>query len=72
VFAEARPLLTEMGALPLLAIADFDEALMYVRRGRRSDADRARAFLRAARRQFESIGMSGWIRRADRLSAQLT
>jgi hypothetical protein len=34
-FAKARTLLEEQGARPVRAIADFDEALMFVRRGGR-------------------------------------
>jgi class 3 adenylate cyclase/tetratricopeptide (TPR) repeat protein len=70
-FTEARIVLAEQQALPLLAICDFDEALMYARRGSSGDADRATPLLESARRQFESIGMTGWLRRADELAAQL-
>jgi hypothetical protein len=70
-FARARQVITEQGHLPLLAIADYDEALMYVRRGDPGDTDRARPLLDAARRQFEEIGMTGWIRRAEELSKRL-
>jgi class 3 adenylate cyclase/tetratricopeptide (TPR) repeat protein len=70
-FAHARRVLDEQGALPLLAIADYDEALMYVRRGQPGDLDRARPVLNAARRQFEEIGMTGWTRRADELARRL-
>jgi hypothetical protein len=68
-FGEARRVLTEQGARPLLAIADFDEGLMHVRRGGPGDADRARPLLDAASRQFDGLGMTGWIRRADELRA---
>ena len=70
-FAEARPVIAGTGALPLLALADFDEALMYARRCRRGDAEQARPLLKEARRQFNEIGMTGWLRRADALDAQL-
>jgi tetratricopeptide (TPR) repeat protein len=70
-FAEARAILAEQGALPLLAIADFDEALMYARRGGAGDAERSRPLLDAAHQQFEAIGMTGWIRRAEELAEQL-
>jgi hypothetical protein len=59
-FADARRVLTEQGARPLLAIADYDEALMYFRRGEPGDVDRARPSLDA-----------GWIRRADDQTRQL-
>jgi tetratricopeptide (TPR) repeat protein len=70
-FAQARSVLSEMGALPLLAIVDYDEALMYVRRGQPGDLERAGPPLDAARRQFEEIGMTGWIRRAEELNRHL-
>jgi class 3 adenylate cyclase/tetratricopeptide (TPR) repeat protein len=67
-FAEARRVLDEQGALPLLAIADYDEALMHTRRG---TADAARPLLAKARRQFADLGMTGWLRRADDLAGRL-
>jgi tetratricopeptide (TPR) repeat protein len=70
-FAEARRVLLEQGARPLLAIADFDEALMYLRRDGRGDDDRARTLVDAGRRQFEAIGMTGWIRRTEDLGERL-
>ncbi|MCA1844773.1 MAG: hypothetical protein LC792_16580, partial [Actinobacteria bacterium] len=68
---EARRVLDEQGALPLLAIADYDEALMFARRGAGRDAERARPVLAAARRQFVELGMTGWVRRAQELAQQL-
>jgi len=70
-FAEARRTLDEDGSQPLRAVCDYDEALMYVRRGAVGDDDYARPLLKAALRQFEDIGMTGWIRRAEQLEAQL-
>jgi class 3 adenylate cyclase/tetratricopeptide (TPR) repeat protein len=70
-FAHARRVLDEQGAPPLLAITDYDEALMYVRRGELGDLDRARPLLDSARRQFEEIGMTGWTRRATELARRL-
>ena len=63
-FTDARRVLTDQGARPLLAIADYDEALMLIRRGG-PHADRAEQLLDAARRQFEQLGMSGWVLRAS-------
>ncbi|HEV3362592.1 MAG TPA: hypothetical protein VG795_00365, partial [Acidimicrobiia bacterium] len=71
-FAESRRVLDEEGSRPLRALCDFDEALMYARRGDAGDAARARPLLAAGRRQFEDIGMTGWVRRADELEKQLS
>jgi class 3 adenylate cyclase len=70
-FTEARRVLRAQSALPLLSLADYDEALMFVRRGGPGDLDRARPLLDAARCQFAAIGMTGWIRRADELASRL-
>jgi DNA-binding SARP family transcriptional activator/tetratricopeptide (TPR) repeat protein len=69
-FDKARRVLDEQGARPLRAIADFDEAWMEIRRGRVGDRERALALLHAARGPFESIGMPGWLRRANELRQQ--
>jgi len=66
-FAKAREVLDEQGARPLRAIVDYDEALMYVRRGRRGDRNRAAPLVEAALRQFREIGMTGWIVLAEEL-----
>jgi hypothetical protein len=68
---EARRVLDQQRALPLLAIADFDEALMSVRRGGPRHQERALPVLDAARAQFTELGMTGWQRRADELHRQL-
>jgi hypothetical protein len=70
-FAEARRRLDEEGSRPLRAVCDFDEALMFARRAGVGDAGQASPLLAAARKQFEDIGMTGWLRRADDLEAQL-
>jgi DNA-binding NarL/FixJ family response regulator len=70
--AEARRVLGEQGALSLLAIADFDEAIMYLRWGGPGAADRARPLLDNAIRQFTSLGMSGWVRRAEETARSLS
>jgi tetratricopeptide (TPR) repeat protein len=70
-FAKARAALSEQGARPLLAIVDYDEALMFVRRNEPGDLATARPLLDRTRAQFEAIGMRGWIRRADELGSQL-
>src|SRR5262249_5651941 len=70
-FARARAVLEEQGARPLRAIADFDEAVMYQRRGAPGARGRARALLAPARRRFEELGMTGWLRRAARAANEL-
>jgi tetratricopeptide (TPR) repeat protein len=70
-FAEARRRLDEEGSRPLRAVCDFDEAVMYARRAGVGDAARALPLLAAARKQFEEVGMTGWLRRADDLESQL-
>ena len=70
-FARAREVLTDQGAHPLLAIVDYDEALMYARQGGPGDAEAAQTLLQPARAQFEAIGMNGWVRRADELASHL-
>ncbi|TMG02517.1 MAG: hypothetical protein E6I03_05870 [Chloroflexi bacterium] len=66
-FERAREVLDADGQRPLRALVDFDEALMYVRRGRRGDRERASPLLDAALEQFEDIGMTGWVERARAL-----
>jgi tetratricopeptide (TPR) repeat protein len=70
-FEKARNVLDEQGARPLRAITDFGEAWMEVRRGGAGDRQRALALLDAARGPFESIGMPGWLRRAEELRQRL-
>ena len=67
-FAQARLVLEEQGARPLRAIADFDQALMHTRAGR---PRQARPCLDAAAAQFQRIGMTGWLRRAEKLALAL-
>jgi class 3 adenylate cyclase len=64
-FARAREVLDEQGARPLRAITDYDEALMYQRRDAPGDTDRALPLLAAASQQFETLGMIGWLKRAE-------
>ncbi|HEV8628269.1 MAG TPA: hypothetical protein VG034_27875 [Acidimicrobiia bacterium] len=45
--------------------------LMYARRAWSDDPARARDLLEKARRQFEDVGMPGWIRRVDELGREL-
>ena len=68
-FDKARIVLDEQSARPLRAIADFDQALMYYRRGDSGDDDKAATFLECAANQFKQIGMTGWLRKAQQLQA---
>jgi DNA-binding CsgD family transcriptional regulator len=70
-FAKARKVLDEQGARPLRAIVDYDEALMYVRRGRRGDRGRAMPLVEAALSQFREIGMTGWTTRGEELQRRI-
>jgi hypothetical protein len=70
-FAKSRAVLKEQRAKPLRAIADFDEAWMYLRRGGPGDLDRARPLLDVAMQQFSTIGMTGWLKRAQALRDQM-
>jgi len=70
-FAEARRVLGEQGALPLLAQCDYDEALMYHRLGTPAGDEKAKALLGQAWQQFAKLRMKGWTRRAEELAAQL-
>jgi DNA-binding CsgD family transcriptional regulator len=70
-FAKAREVLDEQGTRPLRAIVDYDEALMYVRRGRRGDRGRATPLVEAALSQFRKIGMTGWITRGEELQRRI-
>jgi hypothetical protein len=63
-FAKSRAVLEEQGARPLRAIADFDEALMYQRRGAGFVVGPGKELLQAAIEQFEALEMTGWARRA--------
>jgi class 3 adenylate cyclase len=70
-FTQARGVLAEQGARPLLAIADFDEALMYTRIDGPGDAERAKVLIDRAQQGFVELGMAGWSTRADELLARL-
>ncbi len=67
--AKARATLDEQGARTLRAICDYDEGLMFQRRGASGDEQRAHPYIEAARRQFGALGMTGWLRRTDQLEA---
>ncbi|MGO9454127.1 MAG: ATP-binding protein [Candidatus Binataceae bacterium] len=64
-FAKAREVLDEQGARPLRAMVDYDEALMYLRRGAPGDRERTRPLLATASQHFQTLGMTGWLRSAE-------
>jgi DNA-binding CsgD family transcriptional regulator len=64
-FTRARTTLEAAGKRPLRAIVDYEDALARIRAG----SGGARPLLEAARAQFESLGMTMWIERADGLAA---
>jgi tetratricopeptide (TPR) repeat protein len=63
-FDAARVVLDAERARPLRAIVDHDEALVRLRAGA---PDEAAGLLAAALRQFEDLGMVGWVTRAGQL-----
>ena len=67
-FAKAREVFDKEGWRPLRAIADYDEALMYLRRAAPGDTERAQPLLAKALQQFRVLDMPGWIRRAGQAS----
>ncbi len=69
-FTRARAVLDEAGHLPLRAIVDHDEGLMYLRRAEAGDSQRGRGLLDAAIAQFQDLSMSGWLRCAKEATAQ--
>jgi hypothetical protein len=70
-FAKAREVLDEQRSRPLRAICDYSEAVMYTRRGTASDISLAQPLLDAALRQFQGLGMPGWIKRAEQTIAAI-
>ena len=64
-FGKACHVLDEQGWRPLRAIADYDRALMYLRRAAPGDESRAEPFFTASLAQFRDLGMTGWGRRAE-------
>jgi tetratricopeptide (TPR) repeat protein len=65
-FTQARAVLEEQGARPLRAIADYDQALMFLRNA--GDAVSARSFLDSALEQFRKLGMTGRIEQAEAMA----
>jgi tetratricopeptide (TPR) repeat protein len=63
-FESSREVLHEQGARPMLAVCDFDEAWMHIRRG---DETPAEPLLERAIERFTELEMTGWVRRARAL-----
>jgi class 3 adenylate cyclase len=68
-FDDARRVLGEQGGLPLLSIADFDEARMLLAPGPSHNEDEARKLLDRARLRFRELGMNGWLQRGNTLNS---
>lgn len=66
-FAQAREVLEEQGARPLLAIVDLNEAEMHLRGGASCDDELVAPLTAAAIQAFRELGMSGWITYAENL-----
>jgi hypothetical protein len=67
-FAKAREFLAARGTRPLRSMADYDEALMLLRRAKSGDSEPACPFLAAALGQFQQLAMRGWIKSARALA----
>jgi tetratricopeptide (TPR) repeat protein len=70
-FAKSRAVLEQQGARPLRAIADLDEAVMYLRRNEHGDRRRGTPLVDAAITQFRALGMTGWLRRGEGLASSV-
>jgi len=66
-FERARGVLAERGTRPLLAVVDYDEALVL----RHKDPAGAARLLEEARREFADLEMTGWLERADKQLSSL-
>ena len=71
-FAAARTVLDEDQAAPQRALCDLDEALLLHRTGTSRAGREAAELTQKALDAFVSIGVPGWIRRADRLASELS
>jgi tetratricopeptide (TPR) repeat protein len=69
--AEARRACERLGYAPMLAVIDFDEARMRVRRGGPDDVARARELLRSATRRADAVGVPRLGERLARAEAML-
>jgi hypothetical protein len=69
--AEARGTCERLGYKPMLAVIDFDEARMRVRRGQAGDVERARELLHSATARAEAVGVPRLGERLARAEAML-
>jgi len=68
---QARQACERLGYRPMLAVIDFDEARMRVRRGEDGDVDRARELIRSATERAEAVGVPRLGERLTRAEAML-
>jgi tetratricopeptide (TPR) repeat protein len=68
---EARQACERLGYKPMLAVIDFDEARMRVRRGEHDDIARARELLHSATKRAEDVGVPRLGERLARAEAML-
>jgi tetratricopeptide (TPR) repeat protein len=68
---EARQACERLGYRPMLAVIDFDEARMRVRRGDDGDVDRARELIRSATERAAAVGVPRLGERLARAEAML-
>jgi DNA-binding CsgD family transcriptional regulator len=69
-FSRARQQSEMSGVKPVIAIADYDEALALSRSGS-TDQGRILALLQAGQTAFRSMGMAGWVQRASSLQERV-
>jgi tetratricopeptide (TPR) repeat protein len=68
---EARQACERLGYRPMLAVIDFDEARMRIRRGHDGDVERARELLHSATARAEAVGVPRLGERLTRAEAML-
>jgi hypothetical protein len=69
--SEARRACERLGYRPMLAVVDFDEARIRLRRGEAGDAERARELVRSATERAEAVGVPRLGERLVRAEAML-
>jgi class 3 adenylate cyclase/tetratricopeptide (TPR) repeat protein len=66
-FERARRSFDTRGVRTLRALTDYDEGLMYFRRGSNSDTATGRHLAEVALEQFQNLGMTGWAAHATNM-----